>query len=574
MSGRSFPPPPPPKAAPAPAAAAFPVEGPSSAARKADPVWTRTHARMITAYLPTYATEVLRGPEEYDYKFLIGGHHIEWGDAANDAGRILALASRDHGKSHFWCFAYPLWMADRRAPGRIGYVFSATQDQARNHLSKIRAEVVGGGEHGEANPRLAHLLPLRKDSASEIIFANGSTIRARGFGSKVRGGHPFWIVCDDVGNDEWIWSDRTRTKGIDYYLSAIEPMCVPGGQIVVVGTPFHAKDLYWHLDTTGAYKTLRHPAIHPETGRPLWPRRYPLSALAERKKILGSSIRWSREYLCQPISDEASIFPSWLFDAPGIKQPYPLGLGAVHWRQRNLDVYMGVDLALSSSAAADYFVAFVLGVDAVNGDRYVIDIVRRKGLGYQDQVNTITSLSRKYGCGLVFCESNQFQRIITDMVVRESDVPIKAFYTTGRSSKQATTIRRGMKQSYSANKNALDQGIPGLRMLLENGKLKIPWDPSTREVVQEWIGEMQAFGFAEGKLQGVGAHDDTVLALWMADRASSLGGSMARLDFSDDGAGEDAVATEAEEDDLDFFGSGAEAGDDWRPKEGVGVVRP
>jgi hypothetical protein len=41
---------------------------------------------------------------------------------------------------------------------------------------------------------------------------------------------------------------------------------------------------------------------------------------------------------------------------------------------------------------------------------------------------------------------------------------------------------------------------------------------------------MQAFGWAEGKMQGVGAHDDTVMAMWMADRAVVIGGSFSGFD--------------------------------------------
>lgn len=538
---------------------------------------------MLKAFLPTYASEVLRGPVEYGGGFLLGPHHVEWGTTCNMESRILTLAARDHGKSHFWCFAYPLWMADRKAPGKVGYVFSATESQAIEHLQKIRDEVCGGGEYGaDGNPKLAHLLPLKKDSAKTIRFANGSEIRARGFGSRVRGGHPFWIVCDDVGNDDWIWSETVRMKSIDYFLSAIEPMVVPGGQLIVVGTPFHAQDLYNHLEEGGVFCVGKHPALD-VAGKPLWPDRYDVAALDKKKRTLNSSLRWSREYLCRPISDEASLFPAALFEQPGVKQPYSLGNPAF-WKGRGFETFLGVDLALSASAGGDFMVIIVLAVDGRNGDRYVADIIRHKGMGYQQQVDLVVNTAKRYDAGLVFCEANQYQRVITDMVVRSSDVPIKAFYTTGRGGyKQATTERRGMNQSYSANKNALDQGIPTIRMLLENQKLKIPWALDSREQVKILIGEMQAFGWAEGKMQGVGAHDDTVMALWIADRAAAVGGSFG-FAFGSDAA---APAPDAEpepdyfglntqphlagdDDEPDFFGSP----NDWRPQEGVGVTGP
>ena len=519
--------------------------------------------RMRAAYLPAYASEILRGPAEYGYKFLLGRHHLEWGDTILSSPRVLALAARDHGKSHFFCLGYPLWMAQVRAPGRIGYIFSATDQQAIEHLDKIRKEVLGGGEHGGANPALADLLPLRKDAARTLRFANGSEIRARGFGARVRGGHPFWIVCDDILNDDHIWSETVREKGVDYYLSAIEPMCVPGGQIVVVGTPFHAQDLYRVLRDGGVYNVMHHPAVDPVKGEPLWPERYDAEALSIRKRVLGSSMRWAREYLCQPITDEASLFPSHLFEQPGVKQPYELGMGAKYWQGQGFQTYMGVDLALSANSGADYFCAFVIAIEPGTQDRWIVDIVRKKGMGYQQQVDTIVGLSQRYDCNFVFCEANQYQRVISDMVVRTSDVPIKAFYTTGRAKKQATTERRGMSGTYSSNKNALDRGVPGLRMLLENGKLKIPWEESSQERVEVWVREMQAFGFQNGKLQGVGSHDDTVMALWMADRAAHVGGSVS-MDFGSDtaGTGPDWLGQKPSPDEgetVDWFGGGVSA---------------
>jgi len=528
---------------------------------------------MLRAFLPTYASEVLRGPVEYGSGFLLGPHHIKWGQICNLHPRVLALAARDHGKSHFWCFAYPLWMADRKAPGKIGYIFSASETQAMEHLQKIRDEVCGGGEYGaQGNPKLAHLLPLKKESRKTLRFANGSEIRARGFGSRVRGGHPFWIVCDDVGNDDWIWSEGVRTKHIDYFLSAIEPMVVPGGQLIVVGTPFHALDLYNHLEEGGVFETSKHPALD-EVGAPLWPARYDMEALLRKKRTLNSSLRWSREFLCRPISDESSIFPSALFEQPGVKEPFALGYPRM-WHERGFDCYMGVDLALSASAGADFFAIVVLAVDPSNGDRYVVDLIRHKGWGYQQQVDFVIHTAERFDCAMVFVEANQYQRVITDMVVRTSDTPIKAFYTTGRGGhKQVTAQRRGMNQSYSANKNALDQGIPALRMLLENAKLKLPWLSESRERIKVMIGEMQAFGWAEGKMQGVGGHDDTVMALWIADRAASIGGAFG---FSMDGEEEEREVdfmggrSAGDEPETDFFGIGD--GADWRPREGVGLT--
>lgn len=554
----------------------------SATQRKKHPTWRRLYKMMLKSSLAFYATETLRGPKEYGGKFLLGPHHLEWSQAVQDHDRILSLAARDHGKSHFFCFAYAIWMVDRVAPGKEGYIFSASGKQAEKHLNKIRQEIVGGGQHGGPNPKLAHLLPFKKDNAGEIVFANGSAIFAVGFGSKVRGGHPWWGVGDDMGNDEWIWSETVRKKAIDYFLSAIRPMIVPGGQLIVVGTPFHSMDLYKYLDDTDVYHVMRHPARDPKTGAPLWPARYGEKELQQARKELGSQLRFSREYLCQPITDESSLFPGWLFETPGIKQPYALGLKYKYWTDRGMSLYVGVDLAMSASVGGDYLVTYVMAIDN-KGNRWIVDIVRRKGLGYQEQVDLIVRVAKRYRASLVFCEANQYQRVISDMVVKTSDVSIKAFYTTGKGG--ATNQRKGISSQVSGNKNALDKGVPALRMLFENAKVRIPWAKETRETVKVWIDEMQSFGWADGKLQGVGAHDDTVMAMWLCDQAIAYGSSFS-YDFGDQAAKDAAnvdlpdyweddpaeIDTDPEPE-LDFFGGASEA-DDWRPIEGVGLTGP
>lgn len=523
------------------------------------------HSRIFKmSGLALYAKTKLRGPG--GTPFLIGRHHIEWSEALATWARVLALAARDHGKSHLFTVAYGLWQADRVNPGQLGMIFSSTETQAEEQLDKIRLEVIGGGEAGGPNPLLQHLLPFQKDSARNIRFANGSEIRARAFGTrKARGVHPRWIVGDDLGNDEWLWSARVREKAIDYFLSVMEGMVVPGGQLVVVGTPLHKEDLYNHLEASGEWFTMRHPAID-ENGNPLWPQRYSRADLESKKRRLGGGIRWSREFLCKPVSDESSMFPGSLFEAPGVKQPYKLGLPASYWDAKGWPRYTGVDLAMSASSGGDYFVIYTLAVDPETNDRWPVSIHMEKNLDLQSQISMVEAEAKLYDSQLVFIEANQYQRVFTDEMVRTSDVPVKAFYTSGTKKKSVTTQHRGMGGTYSANKNDIDHGVFRIRLLFENGKWKLPWDRATRDIMQEFVGQLQSFGWADGKLQGVGAHDDLVMAAWIAEHAAMFGGSYsvtADNDPSSD-AGDD-------EGGPDFFGLDDVAGSlGWPPGKGAG----
>lgn len=466
-----------------------------------------------------YAHEQLRGPQSkpYNGRFLVSHHHEEWDELISTKRRVAILAPRDHGKTYLCSFAFPLWKAEHVPNGR-GYVFSATQDQAVRILADIKDEL-------EDNPRLRHLLPTKREvwSKTSIKLANGHRIYARGYGTKIRGAHPDWIVVDDGLNDEDAYSELVRNKHIDYFYTAISNMVVPTGQIIVVGTPFHATDLYGDLERNPEYVFRRYPAVD-AGGKALWPARYDADTLARKRREIGS-VRFTREFLCQPVSDDMSIFPERLFRGePQEQYAAKLGLPASYWNQHGVTRrFIGVDLALSTTTSADYMVVFVLGLDAM-GNRWVIDIIRKQGLPFQQQLSLIQATGRRYDADLIYIESNQMQRVFGDELIRTTDLPIRKFTTTGTGrSTSSRAIPSG--NTTSANKNSLEGGVPSLRVLLENGKLRIPrGDKHSVETTDIWINEMKCFTWLDGKMQGVGSHDDTVMAFWIADQAVRHGG--------------------------------------------------
>lgn len=492
----------------------------AAVAQHPESVSLRTHEWMKRTSCAYYAQHMLRGPEQapYNGRFIISDHHMEWDDMISRADRVCTLAARDLGKSYYFTFAYPIWKADNNPNGK-GYIFSGSQDQANRLLGDIKNEI-------DENPKLAHLLPNREQlttwNVTSIRLANGHRIYARGFGTKVRGAHPDWLTCDDVLNDEDATSEVVRKRHIEYFFTAVTNMIVPGGQIVVVGTPFHVNDLYGQLSKNPRYLFKRFPAIKAD-GEAQWPMRYPLSLLRDKRIEVGS-VRFTREQLVQPISDDMSMFPARLFRGQPTEQfTVKLGMSLEHWRRLGItSVYMGVDVAISAETGADYFVIFVIGLDQF-GNRWVLDIIRRNGISFQEQLSLINEAGRKYEADLIFIESNQMQRVWGDELIRTSDLPIKKFVSTGTGKKG---IQNPSGNTFTSNKNSLEGGVPALRVILENGKYRIPrGDAHSVEVTNTWIEEMQSFTMLEdGKLKGVGSHDDTVMACWIAERAIAAGG--------------------------------------------------
>lgn len=522
-----------------------------------DPYWQEVYLEMLRTNLCLFAKDILG--------LQMGPHLIEWGDMVNKHRRLALIAARDHSKSTFFSYAYPIWRAWTE-PGCEVYLFSSTLDGAMEFLDTIiygngdtldeeTGEVIPGLKGMVEIPELQHLVPsqddMRRDRKArlnrrDVRLTNGSRLRAVGYGKKIRGRHPKYIVLDDVLNDEDMYSETVRQKHIDYFTSAISNMVHPKGQIVCVGTPFHMGDLWGFLSKNKIYKFKRYPGIYQgkvgtfidEHGeeqpkyedRALFPWRWSLEALRLKKKEVGT-VAFTREILCKPISDDLSIFPSFLFP-PLYAKEITLRPNRETLRARQLTCFMGVDIAMSASVGADYFVIFVIGVDP-QGMHYIVDIHRSKGLSFKRQLEQIEHFARRYDVALCFIEANQAQRVWSDEMKRTTDVPVKEFVTL------------------ATNKYPLDKGVPGLRILLENEKYVIPrGDPYSRKQTGIWIDEAVQFGFHDGKLQSVGTHDDTIMAWWMATEAKKHGG------FSF------AFGAEDDDDMADLLGEG-EDGESW-----------
>ena len=179
--------------------------------------------------------------------FQMGWHHIEWCDLVHHYKKLCVEAARDHGKSYFFSNAYAVWQLYRYSPPKVtqfsrrptksnsnrGFLFSFSLQQAVDLIEILKGTI-------ENNDILRErLLPSNtKEGAwasTNIVCKNGARLTGKGFGSSVRGAHPYWIIVDDGLKDNVIYSQLQRQKSIDYFHSVIMNMLVPGGQIVVVG---------------------------------------------------------------------------------------------------------------------------------------------------------------------------------------------------------------------------------------------------------------------------------------------------------------------------------------------------
>lgn len=389
-----------------------------------------------------------------------------------------------------------------------GYLFSFSLQQSVDLMEILKGTI-------ESNDILKdRLFPDSRNSgawaSTNIVCRNGARLTCKGFGSSVRGAHPYWIVVDDGLKDNVIYSALQRQKSIDYFHAVIMNMLVPGGQIIVVGTPFHASDLYGDLRSKSRFATnnkkgwfvIEYPAIFPD-GRILWPQRWSFFDLMDKKSTQGNII-FSRENLCRPITNEASIFPLKVLERSLLRmENYTLVRNRDDFPIKFNKVVVGCDFAISANVAADYTVFTVWGVDDETGERWLLNFYRDKGKTFHEQMQILKGINARFRPDTMVMEQNTFQQIF----VQESDkqgLPVIG-HTTG------------------IDKYDLKTGWPGLAIDFERGKIHIPiGDKYSQDVKDLIFSDLGSVAFTDKGLESVGEHDDISSSFWLAKLAANL----------------------------------------------------
>lgn len=439
--------------------------------------------------------------------FQMSFHHLEWGDLVHHYNKLCIEAARDHGKSYYFSNAYAAWQLYRYSPPKHqaysrrpsksnsnrGFLFSFSLQQAVDLIEILKGTI-------ESNDILRdRLLPNNtKEGAwasTNIVCKNGARLTGKGFGSSVRGAHPYWTVVDDGLKDNVIYSQLQRQKSIDYFHSVIMNMLVPGGQIIVVGTPFHAQDLYGDLKTKKGWFVIEYPAIFPD-GRILWPQRWNFHDLMDKKNTQGNII-FSRENLCRPIVSDSSIFPLDILKRSLVRmENYTLVRNRDDYPKKFSKVVCGCDFAISANVGADFYCYSTVGIDEDNG-MWLLDMQIGKGRTYDEQLQILKGINVRFRPDVMVFESNVFQQIFTDEGLKYG-MPIVP-HNTG------------------TEKNDLSKGWCALATAFERGMIHIPvGDKMSQDIKDQIFEQLGSVAFTDKGLQSVGGHDDICSSLWLS----------------------------------------------------------
>ena len=446
--------------------------------------------------------------------FQMSWHHIEWGDLVHHHNKLCIEAARDHGKSYYFSNAYLIWQLYRYSKPKIqqysrrpsksnsnrGFLFSFSLQQAVDLIEILKGTIEGNDELRE------RLMPANnKDGAwasTNIVCKNGARLTGKGFGSSVRGAHPYYIVVDDGLKDNVIYSQLQRQKSIDYFHSVIMNMLVPGGQIIVAGTPFHSNDLYGDLKSKKGWFVIEYPAIFPD-GRILWPQRWNFRDLIDKKNTQGNII-FSRENLCRPIVSDSSIFPLDILKRSLVRmENYTLVRNRDDFPMKFPKVVTGADFSISSSVGADFYCYATFGVDDENS-MWLLDLQLGKGKKYDEQLQILRGIYARFHPDVMVFESNVFQMIFTEGAEKYG-LPVVP-HNTG------------------VEKNDLSKGWCALAIMFERGKIHIPiGDKHSQEVKDVIFDQLGSVAFTDKNgISSVGSHDDICSAFWLASLGRNL----------------------------------------------------
>ena len=417
--------------------------------------------------------------------FQLADFHKEWYETSEKNKKICVIASRDHGKSVFFR-CYLLWKMAYN-PGTEVLFFSHSQHQSIDHMGKMDELIM-------TTPALKHLKPKRGWAKQLFRMSNKSSIRAMSVGKAVRGAHPDIVVLDDILSSE----AQTQLKSIStWFYTALLPVLHHTAQLCIVGTPFSYTDLYSELKKLDGYAVKEYPAIDEPTGEPLWPERWSLEALNQRRSEM-TSIAFTREYLCKPIASEASLFPEEMLDNA---KDDTMALSYYPDPDGEYNYYIGWDPAISPDRSADYTCMMVIAMDE-NRKKHVVHVHHEKGMDFNSQIDKIIELNARFNPVIIELETNNFAMAFNQVLQEISDLPIKPF-----------NMNRMKKEAL----------IHTLQLHFEQKHLSIPYkeEGSTRRHMNTLLNELSLFTMLDnGRMESLGGHDDMVIALALSVQAT------------------------------------------------------
>jgi len=357
-------------------------------------------------------------------------------------------------------------------------------------LHEIASNILGNRRLQMVFPELQRGEPWSKTriTVKRNIIHKEPTIKAAGLFSTGVGGRANLMLFDDCTSYRTAVeqpAQRETSKRIfhEVWMNHL----LPDGRVLYICTPWHTMDLSMDLRRAGTFVEWWRPALD-ENGESIWPEMWPTEKL-ERKRAEDAR-SFEQQYMLRPISELDTIFNF---------ETILMGAGDDAVPREDWRYYVGVDLAPAMGSRGSYSVIFVIGVDPRDPrhTRHVVDIIRTRGKA-PEVMSQIIDVSRNYSPECIMVENNAYQQAMVDFLeAKDANIPVMG-YRTG------------------SQKLDLKQGVPAISPLFARGLFKYPVPPEHFSTpcncpICIWINELKLFPGGE--------RSDTVMAMWLAERA-------------------------------------------------------
>lgn len=474
--------------------------------------YKETEIKKWNEILKTYPPKkIARYSLPYFAQYYLGldvpRHQEEWYKLLFKYPQEFLLSPRDHGKTtvlpRVIAEHKTLFQQDHREQFGKDFnilLISKTYSQSKKSLQVIKKDLTKNkliqrdfkeelkDLHGGGNQLFYNQVGISRDA----------TVEGNGLLGDITGSHFFFIILDDIIDDENCRTRESRRNVMKWVNGTILPLLEPEGRILGIGTRKHYEDAYQEMITNPMWYVIQQKAIieAPEsydivydkngmavgienivgTPKTLWPEKWDIEKLLLKKVAMGS-ILFNREYQNDASFMKGKILKDyWLKKYALYEENTDLNSGiGLAPPKSSMTIYQGYDLAIKRGEANDYLVCTTIGVTQ-NNLIYILDWYRDK-IPFPKQVKLVKTLYDKWEPIQIGIESNQYQLALKEQVLDERILPIKEVIST---------------------KNKTERIILG-SVTYENGLVYLPVDhPQYNNFMEEYT------SFDEGE------HDDMI----------------------------------------------------------------
>lgn len=336
----------------------------------------------------------------------------------------MILAFRGSGKTSVATIVYSIYRLLVNPDIRI-LLASKSGGNASAMLSEIKSHLTSnddfvetfGDQQGELWAEAEINVAARKKFTKE---ANLTTL---GIESAVVSKHYDLILVDDLVDEPNSRTPIMRQKTWTFFYKTLTPCLEPDGQMVVLGTRYHYKDLHGVLleaEARGA--TLIVPALSGNATDgwfSAWPEKFPVEYLLSLRnsKRMGQILFDSQYQLdCRKMHGDIFDYDDCTV-IPDVEIP------------ANLPRYGAADLAVSMDSKRDLFAIVIIAYDVVRDYVYILDFFTDR-LAPSKQRQTMNEYIRHYNCVKFGIESNAYQAAaLVDLKESHPDLPLVKLFT-------------------------------------------------------------------------------------------------------------------------------------------------